>query len=188
MKIVIFLSIISLLIGLLFFDNIKGYYRFKELCEIEKNNQIIIKVRPNVGWVFNEGIPSTTLHVFPIADFPHVKFVRFKDYDDKKLYDARYLGGNKSQDKSYEIKLANLNEFPMYAWEKFETDLPGELRTNRYGDKVIDLKTKKVVVSVTNIGYSLFNRSHTLFDASSGNTCRWYQYLGNSANKTLVFG
>ena len=183
-----YISIIPLLIGMLFFSNIKGYYRFKQLCVIEKNNQMINKVEPDMGWVFNEDIPSTTLFVFPTAALPHVKFVRFKDYDDKQIYDARYLGGRIYSKESFEVKLADLEQKPVYAWKQIQEDFPTELRTSRYGDQIIDLRTNKVVVNLTNIGYGLFNRNHTLLDAPSGNTCEWYEYLGKDSNKKLIFG
>lgn len=187
-----------LAIVIFFFDNIHGYYRFKEFCEIEKNKQIISKVEPDMGWVFNEGVPTTPPSVFNLASSPHVKFVRFKDYDDKQLYDATYFGANqpakskfadnKAYKEFYEIKPADLSQKPVYAWKQLHEDFPNQPRTSRYGDQIIDLRTKKVVVNLTNIGYGLFDRNHTLLDAPSGNTCEWYEYLGKDSNKTLIFG
>ena len=179
--------IVPALITVFFFDNIRGYYRFKELCNIEKTKQIVNKVEPNMGWVFNEDVPSTTLLVFPTAALPHVKFVRFKDYDNKQIYDARYLGGRIYSKKSFDVKLADLEQKPVYAWKQIQEEFPKELRTSRYGDQIIDLRTNKVIVNLTNIGYGLFDRNHTLLDAPSGNTCEWYEYLGKDSNKTLIF-
>ena len=180
--------IVPALIAVFFFDNIRGYYRFKELCNIEKTKQIVNKVEPNMGWVFNEDVPSTTLFVFPTAALPHVKFVRFKDYDNKQIYDARYLGGRIYSKESFDVKLADLEQKPVYAWKQIQEEFPKELRTSRYGDQIIDLRTNKVIVNLTNIGYGLFDRNHALLDAPSGNTCEWYEYLGKDSNKKLIFG
>lgn len=198
LKTIGYISIVPLLIGLYFFDNIKGYYRFKQLCEIEKNTQVIGKVEPNMGWFYNEGVPTTPSSVFKLASLPHVKFVRFMDYDDKQLYDASYFGANqpakdrdvdnKAYKEFYDIKPADLEKKPVYAWKQIQEDFPNELRTSRYGDQIIDLRTNKVVVNLTNIGYGLFDRNHTLLDAPSGNTCEWYEYLGKDSNKKLIFG
>ena len=187
-KTALMILIVPALITVFFFDNIRGYYRFKELCNIEKTKQIVNKVEPNMGWVFNEDVPSTTLFVFPTAALPHVKFVRFKDYDNKQIYDARYLGGRIYSKESFDVKLADLEQKPVYAWKQIQEEFPKELRTSRYGDQIIDLRTNKVIVNLTNIGYGLFDRNHTLLDAPSGNTCEWYEYLGKDSNKKLIFG
>ena len=187
-KSILMILIVPALIAVFFFDNIRGYYRFKELCNIEKTKQIVNKVEPNMGWVFNEDVPSTTLFVFPTAALPHVKFVRFKDYDNKQIYDARYLGGRIYSKESFDVKLADLAQKPVYAWKQIQEEFPKELRTSRYGDQIIDLRTNKVIVNLTNIGYGLFDRNHTLLDAPSGNTCEWYEYLGKDSNKKLIFG
>ncbi len=198
LKTILYIGIIPLLIGLYFFDNIRGYYRFKELCAIEKNKQVIGKVEPNQGWILNDGVSSSKWDAFKVASLPHVKFVRFLDYKDKQLYDVTYFGSdqpakdrylnNTNYEEFYNIKPADLTKKPIYLWKKLKEDFPKELRTSRYGDQIIDLKVNKVVVNLTNIGYGLFDRNHTLLDAPSGNTCEWYEYLGKNSNETLIFG
>lgn len=194
------ICVLAAIIVIFFFENICGYFRFKELCAQEKNLQIINKIEPDVGWIFNEGMPSSRSSVFKVASLPHVKFVRFLDYDDKQLYDVSYIGANKpakilnnnSYNKDfkefYDVRLANLEKKPVYAWKQVRENLPNELRTGRYGDRIIDLRTEKIIVNLTSIGYGLFDRGNTLFDAPSGNTCEWYEYLGKDSNKLLIFG
>jgi hypothetical protein len=197
-KNILYIIIIPLLMGMFFFDNIRGYYRFKQLCAIEKNKQLINKVEPNQGWILNDGVPSSKWDAFRVASLPYVKYVRYLDYKDKQLYDVRYFGDkepaknpitkNSSYEEFYDMKLAHPNEKPVYAWKEIQEKFPNELRTSRYGDQVIDLRTNNVVINLTNIGYGLFDRNHTLLDAPSGNTCEWYEYLGKESNKALIFG
>ena len=198
-KTTLMILIVPALITVFFFDNIRGYYRFKELCGQEKNKQVINKVEPFQGWVLNDGLPSSKWDAFRIASLPYVKYVRYLDYKDKQIYDVKYFGDkepaknsitkNSSYEEFYDIKHADLNESPTYLWKKIIEDFPNELRTGRSGDQIVDLRTKKIVVNFTFIGYSLFERNHTLLDAPSGNTCEWATtYLGSDANKSLIFG
>lgn len=48
-KFIIIVSIIPLLIGLYFFDNIKGYYRFKQYCEKEGGLKVYEAIKKGVG-------------------------------------------------------------------------------------------------------------------------------------------
>lgn len=180
--------VISALIGAYFFDNIRGYYRFKELCAQEKNRQFINKVEPNVGWILDSGGELSKYDAYFVAALPNVRFVRFQNYRDHQTYDVKYKGGDPGQDDSFEMLPSSSQEKVVYQWKNVAENFPNELRTSRYGHQVIDLRTKKVIVSLTNIGYSTFDRRHTLLDAPSGNTCEWYEYLGKDSNKSLIFG
>ncbi|BCM24533.1 hypothetical protein [Methyloradius palustris] len=198
-KPVLIIGACLLVVAIIFFDNIKGYYRFKELCETEKTKQVINKVEPNMAWIYNEGIPTAPSSVFKLAASPHVKFVRFLDYDDKQLYDITYIGpekpprseviGYSHHKEFYAIKSADLTQKTVYAWKNINEEFPNELRTGRSGNQIIDMRTNKIVANLTVIGYSLFDRNHTLLDAPSGNTCDWATtYLGSDANVNLIFG
>lgn len=175
-KTIAYICIIPLLISLYFFDNIRGYYRFKELCDIEKTKQIVGKVEPNQGWIldYKNGESASKWTAFDIASLPHVKFVRFKQIRDNEMHDARYLGGHKDSKNSYEIKPVDLTQHPRYLWREIDENFPNELRTGRSGNQIIDLSTNKIVVSFTHIYFGTFDQDKTLLAAPSANVCSWY--------------
>lgn len=182
LKIIGYISIIPLLIGLYFFENIKGYYRFKELCGQERQLVVKSKLERDVGWMIDLEKRTPRSYAFQIAGLPYVKFLRFKDFEDRKIYDAYYIGKtNKIADggasrrddweSDYELQPANFDKPAIYQWQSFEEDLPNELRMSRAGYRFTDLRTKQVVVSFNQLGYSKFDRNHTLLDAPSGEVC-----------------
>jgi hypothetical protein len=181
-KVIIYISIIPLLTVLYFLDNIRGYYRFKELCQQEKQLVITSKLERDVGWKINSNEPTARSYAFLLAGLPHVKFVRFRDWKDHDFYDVSYVGkapkvadGGASKrgdwEKDYEVRPANLDSEVVYGWETFSETLSTETRMSRSGYRFTDLRSKKVVFSLTELGYSTFDRNHTLLDAPSGNLC-----------------
>jgi len=192
--------IILVLVVAYFFDNIRGYYRFKELCDQEKLQQVTNKLERDVGWQIDLNKPSNEYSALVIASLPYVRFVRFVSLTDKKLYDMYYVGKSErlaeilldprsrgDWQRDYEISPADLKNPVMYQWSQFEEALPTEVRTSRYGEKIVDLRSGKVVLSLTNIGYDTFDRNHTLLDAPSGNTCEWYNAMWRNQKFLSVF-
>ena len=174
--------IVPALIAVFFFDNIRGYYRFKELCGQEKRLVVTAKLERDVGWQMDLNKPASSGEAFDIAGLPNVKFVRFQDWEDRKFHDAYYVGktlrvadgGVSRRDnwkEDYEILPADLENKTVYQLESFEEVLPTETRTNRYGYRIIDLRTNQGVVTLSEFGYGTFERSRTLLDAPSGNVC-----------------
>ena len=99
-KIVIVFGAILLLIGLIFFENIYGYYRFQWYCSSEGGLKVYEKLEKDVGWMADDYY--TALEVFLLED---VKFVRFSDKKNKELkYDLYYKGGKRRSRKSYETR------------------------------------------------------------------------------------
>ena len=180
-KTTLMILIVPALIAVFFFDNIRGYYRFKELCGQEKRLVVATKLEKDVGWQVDLQKPTSRDDVLFKAGMPYIKFVRFQDSEDRKLHDAYYVGNvqRTSGDKAwrsdwrddYDVLPANLENKTVYQLESFEETLPTETRTNRYGYRVIDLQTNQVVVTLSEFGYSTFERSRTLLDAPSGNVC-----------------
>jgi hypothetical protein len=197
LKIIGYISIIPLILGLFFFSNIKGYYRFKELCGQEKRLVVRSKLERDVGWQLNLAERTSRDYALQIAGLPHVKFVRFQD-DDRKVYDVYYVGkapkiadgGVSSQDDwrdNFELQPANFDKPAIYQWQSFEEDLPNEIRMSRAGYRFTDLRTKQVVVSFTQLGYSKFDRNHTLFDAPSGEVCGEAGRIWEQQIQSIIF-
>jgi hypothetical protein len=193
LKIIAYISIVSLLIGLYFFDNIRGYYRFKELCAEHKEVVVYEKLQPNVGWQDNlkeyENFDSVNEKLYFM---PKIKFYRFNDYTKRQLYDASFVGVSRlpwerfdaharsneemeeiKDPRKYEHSTADLKNAVVYQLENFSEPIVGETRMSRGGYRIRDLRTNKIVISLEEIGYSTFDRNHTLLDAPSGNICRF---------------
>lgn len=156
-----FITIVSaapLLIGLFFFDNIKGYYRFKQYCEKESGFKIYEKLNSGYGWLVDDfGEP---MHV---AYLKGVKFVRYKDKLTDKYFDMKYLSGDPHLKKSFHISDANFDEITKYRWTNVSYFVSGELRLSKYGNEVIDDSGKKIL-GVYEFSYAKFDRDHTPLD------------------------
>jgi hypothetical protein len=206
-KNIFYVSIVPLVIGLFFFSNIKGYYRFKELCSEHKELVVYQKLEPNVGWQTDKNGTKDRDNINEYLYFvPQISFFRFQNYDDRKLYDARFVGGhrmpyekfdshtrsdvesNELRDQGkYEHSLANIEIKPIYQLENFSETIPNETRMSRGGYRIRDLRTDQIVVSLEDIGYSIFDRNHTLLDAPSGNICRFAPSIYSSIVQKEIF-
>jgi len=191
-KPVLIIGACLLVVAIIFFDNIRGYYRFKKLCAEHKELVVYQKLEPNLGWQANLNEYENSDSVNELLYFmPKIKFYRFKDYTKRQLYDAKFIGVSSSslrrfnspyisedarkalkEDKNYEYRLANSEIKPTYQLENFSESIPNETRMSRGGYRIRDLRTNQIVVRLEEIGYSTFDRNHTLLDAPSGNTCR----------------
>lgn len=198
-KVIAYISIIPLITVLYFIDNIRGYYRFKELCQQEKQLVITSKLERNVGWEINLKKVATRDYASHIAGLPHIKFVRFRDWNDHQLYDVYYVGSaprvaffegrlNKRElQKDYELHPSDLDNKVIYHLEAFVENLPSEIRMSRAGYRVTDVRSKKIVMSISQLGYSTFDRERTLFDAPSGNVCGNVGKIWEQEIQSLIF-
>jgi hypothetical protein len=191
LKTVGYISIIPLLIGLYFFDNIRGYYRFKELCAEHKEVVVYQKLEPNVGWQANLKEYENFDSVNELLYFmPHIKFYRFNDYTKRQLFDASFIGTSRlswvngsryipdeaskqiKDKENYLYSLANKEIKAVYQLENFSEYLPNELRIGRGGYRIRDLRTNKVLVIIEDIGYGLFDQDKTILAAPSACLCK----------------
>lgn len=189
---IIGISVLAVLI--FFFDNIKGYYRFKQLCDEHQELIVYKKLEPNVGWqvdtnksISRDGIDSYLYFI------PQIKFFRFQDRNERinhKIYDGRYVGTDRvpyeqfnhfvrskldderEDPKNYEFLLANFDEKVVYQLERFSEHVPNESRVSRSGYRLRDLRANRVVVVLESIGYSLFEQDKTLLAAPWPVSCR----------------
>lgn len=196
------LGAIPLLIFIYFFSNIKGYYRFQQLCDVEEQAQFINMVEPNKGWLYNDGEPVSENSAYSLAASPNVSYVRYKNRKDNQFYDMRYkaehpppldvIFGNALSSRErvlFDISPADLSKEPRYNWLRVNEKFPDELRTGRGGDRIIDMLTDEIVANQTYIYYSTFERSRTLLAAPSGNSCDWRATsLGSEHDIHLIFG
>lgn len=167
-KIVAGLAIAVCLIGIYFSNNIRGYYRFKDVCEREAGLRVFSKLKSDVGWWTDEDSISGAISA---AVSSRIDFVRYKDSGDGVTYDVRYRGGNREDRKSYERTPADMSKDVRYRWKFVNESVPGELRLGRSGYEIFDLHTGQLAARFYFFGYSKFDQDHTLLSAPSGESC-----------------
>jgi hypothetical protein len=152
----------AVFVGWYFSDNIRGYYRFKELCETDGGLKVFHPLQKLVGWRARKGD-------FSIAAVKNVAFVR---YVDRGLeFDARYRSGLVSSERSYDISPAHEGEPILYELRWINERLPDETRMGRSGYEVREIATERLMIRWYQIGYSTFDQDRTLLAAPSGQAC-----------------
>lgn len=198
--------IIFVLIGAFFFDNIRGYYRFKALCEAHQELDVYQKLDTNVGWQTPLEAPKNISFATTYLYFmPQIKFFRLQRFSDRKIYDVEFSGSNrvayelfdryarsslegeKNDINNYSILPINQSVDPVYELERFSEELPNETRMSQSGYKVRDLRTNQVAVKISSIGYSLFNKEHTFLSAPSGKICRFAPSIFSEEVQLSIF-
>ena len=99
---------IALLIVWYFFDNIKGYYAFKEYCEKEGGLTVYEPLEKNVGWSVNDKYQAKY-----ISSLSGVAYTYYQDRSGAG-YLVKYLGGDVNNDSSYEIKKSFSDEVRLH--------------------------------------------------------------------------
>ncbi len=159
------LTIIPLIICLIFFSNIKGYFRFKHYCEAEGGLRVYEKLERNMGWWAKD---KNYAQIAALVN--GVGFVRYKD-ENGNLFDLRYLGGNSQDDNSFETLPANEINNLIYRFEYINGNLPNEIRLGRSGFEISDYTSNKILARFYMFGYANFNRDRTLLDMRSSTGC-----------------
>ncbi|KQV96606.1 MULTISPECIES: hypothetical protein [unclassified Roseateles] len=155
---------VVLAVGLLFADNLWGYYRFKTVCAAQggmHGNQLLER---DAGWMVREGHVASVR--YPLS-FEAVKFVRYRNEQDGLTYDVYRQEKHTVTDPGYVETAANLNE-PVFYEHRFRLeDVPNELRLRSSSHEVIDLRTSEVIASYRTFLFSQFEQSRTLLAAPS---------------------
>lgn len=158
-----------LLLSLYFADNIKGYYRFKELCAKEAGLKVYQPLERDVGWFEASGNLGSVVYM---TAYPAVAFVRYQNAKDGQWYDIYRAKRLKVGDPGYTQQPADLSKPVVYQSRVINIhDLPNEVRIGSQIMEFIDLRTNQRVASYTILGYSKFNPENTLLAAPSGEGC-----------------
>lgn len=160
------ISIIPLLIALYFFDNIEGYWRFKQYCEKEGGLRIYQRLDRGAGLLAENKEQAKAASLLKYVDY-----ARYTDKNNGNTYDLRYLGGDSQLDASYEIKFEDQARAPVYLWKSVGEDVKGELRLRRFGYEIVDIKSSKLFSHFYSFSYSKFDRSKTILDSPSSVYC-----------------
>ena len=154
--------VFCLLIGLYFFENIKGYYRFKYYCETDGGLRIYKKLERGLGFSVNDSSESLSL-----VKFEGVGFVRF--YENGVAYDLKYISGKRSSRLSYEKTLAS-KESVKYLWVSKINLIDHVPRLYEISYEIYD-NDNNLNIIFKNYNYSFFERNKTLLAAPSNNYC-----------------
>jgi hypothetical protein len=167
---------IPLVFGVIFFDNIKGYYRFKQYCESEAGFKLYAPVEPNRGW-----LAPTRSEAMKIAFLNGVSFSRYKDIDSKQYFDVRYVSGKPYDINSFVISPSDESVKTDYRWEYFSKDIFGEKRLSSNGSEVFDGDGKKMF-GFYSFSYEKYNRKYLPLDMNPYIICfsseigDWYSH------------
>lgn len=159
---------IALLIGFYFSDNIRGYYRFKEICEKDAGLHVYQPLERNVGWTVRGGqISDTGMPVY----INEVAFVRYRNEKDGNLYDVYRAPKLKAGDPGYAQQPADMSKAILYEYRSVHKDLSDEVRMGAWVMEFIDLRSSKIVATYSAFSYSKFNPNSTILGAGSGEFC-----------------
>jgi hypothetical protein len=161
-----YLSIAPLLIGLIFFSNIKGYFRFISICAQEGGLRVYEPLEKNVGWWAKDKYQARAA-----ALLAGVGFVRYTDKADNITYDIRFLGGNPQKDSSFIKSPADTSKLLTYQWRYINGRLENELRLGRQGYEILDISDDRVLVRFYIFGYSILDRDHTPLETRASVGC-----------------
>ncbi len=156
---------IFLLVVWFFFDNIKGYYTFKEYCEKEGGLKVYEPLEKNVGWLADD--KSSAMSASLLGD---ISFVRFFDKNGS-AFDVKYIGGSNQSESSYQIISSENIDQPKYHWTFVNKNIDSQLRLKRYGYEVYRIGQEKPDVTFYIYGYEKFNRDKTILDMPSEIYC-----------------
>jgi hypothetical protein len=160
------LLVISFLGVVFFFDNIKGYYKFKSYCSNEGGLHVYEPLQKNVGWLADDQSDARIASLLS-----GVSFVRYTDAHDNKSYDVIYLGGSTYRDKSYEVSLSDEKKLVVYKFIRTATSLKNELRLREIENKAIRISDQKLMVEYSIFIYEKFDRANTILDMPSMVSC-----------------
>ncbi|MFZ5566549.1 MAG: hypothetical protein ACOY95_06070 [Pseudomonadota bacterium] len=167
-KILIWPVGIALVLVLYFSDNIRGYYRFKEICAKDAGLHVYQPLERNVGWMVSGGRMYDT--AIPV-NFKEVAFVRYHDEKDGNWYDVYRAPKLKVGDPGYARQPADLSKPVVYEFRFTQGGLENEVRMGFGVDEVIDLRTSKTAATYKVFSYGKFNPDNTILAAPSGEAC-----------------
>lgn len=160
---------IALAIALFFADNIRGYYRFKEICARDAGLHVYQPLERNVGWTVSGGRMDDTGFM---VQFNEVAFVRYHDEKDGNWYDVYRVPKLKVGDGGYARQPVDVSKSPVYKYEvQLIHDLPGEIRMGATHSDITDLRTGTLAARYSEFGYSKFELRNTILAAPSGEGC-----------------
>lgn len=163
---------IALLIGIYFSDNIRGYYRFKNICQKDAGLRVYEPLQKGEGWQTSRKSDAGYL----LHYYDGISFVRFLDEKNSPQNLIRTANKNSSSDDGFRLQSIVANKSPRYEYHTEAAALPEEIRINRYISTITNLNSGKFSVIYQDFTYRLFKPDWGLgrgtacssFDRSNG--------------------
>lgn len=144
------------LTGLYFSSNIRGYYRFQEVCQRDAGLRMYEPLLKGEGWQTLAG-NSDSAAAYLLSYYDGISYVRYRDKDGI-LQDLIRTNEKKSRsDSGFRPKLASSGTQPLYEYQSNAEEVAGEVRMNKYTTIVRNLRTGGVSVTYQDFTYRLFN-------------------------------
>jgi hypothetical protein len=158
-----------LVIGLYFSENIKGHYRFKQMCAKDGGLTVHKPLERDQVHVGDETTGGQYL-----ASFRGVKVGRAKDPVSGQWFDYKLTTGHPTGGLSkYEKTPADLTQVARYKWVRNSITFKDEIRLARHGYDIYDLQTGKVTVTYNTYAYQYFDPEKVFLASGAGSaaTC-----------------
>lgn len=140
---------IFLLVVWFFFDNIKGYYTFKEYCEKEGGLKVYEPLEKSVGWWADDKNAARQT-----AGLEYVGFVRYKDND--QAVDLTVVGSKDKLTLDFLEQPADMSKSVFYQLKIESTKGEGGISPGKLSYKILSLDNKKLV-EFNQFFYGFFN-------------------------------
>lgn len=155
---------IALVIGVYFSDNIRGYYRFKEICAKDAGLRVYEPLQKGEGWLASGEIDAGYL----LHYYDEISFVRHLD-DKKSLQDlVRTTVKKDFSDDGFLSQPVDSSRQPRYVYYEEFNKLDDEVRMNSRISRVTNIQSGKPAVTYQDFTYRLFNPD---WGSSGGSAC-----------------
>lgn len=159
--------------ALYFSSNIRGYYRFKEICSIDAGLRVYVPLRRDVGWNASE-LDAPILLYF----YEEIHFVRhstdghtFKDL-------VRTSDRSSTSDNGFRAIPLDSSKQPTYNYQTVLENVANETRMYKRGAIVTEVATGKVVATFQDYVYRIFEPD---WGPAQGTSCSTFDKV-NEAN------
>ena len=174
-KILVVLGFLILAAFLYHLDALSGQWRFERLCKTEGGPRIDERIEKDMGWYVEEPANGLKSYQTVFARFKHVAFVRWRDKTGA-LFDVywkpaplanRYIA---FPDTDFILLPADPGKAVRYQYVFERIALPDH-RFGRDQDKIIDLKTGRIVATFTQFKYQWTTPDRVILNAPTGVSC-----------------
>jgi hypothetical protein len=142
---------IAIVIALYFSDNIRGYYRFKEICANDAGLAIYEPLQKGMGWSSSKFDAGYLLN-----NYDGINFVRFID-DQQSFRDLVRTNARKDfWDDGFKPQPIDITRQPHYSYAAENKKIETEVRLNSYSKIIRSIQNGKVVVMYRDFAYKLF--------------------------------
>jgi hypothetical protein len=163
-----------LAIALFFSDNIRGYYRFKDICAKDAGLHVYVPLKRDVGWVAREIDAPSLLHFYE-----EVNFVRHSANDHTVKDLVRTPDRSSVSDNGFRTTPPDPSKQPTYSYQTVLETVASELRMYKRGAIVTEVASEKVVATFQDYVYTFFE---TNWGPAQGTSCSAFNSV-NAANR-----